>query len=53
MLVPSAWTASVRHERTGSPSSWTVHAPAEYRLRVARVLVRRALRELAGADDGR
>ena len=24
---PSAWTASVRQERTGSPSSWTVHAP--------------------------
>ena len=24
---PSAWTASIRHERTGSPSSWTVHAP--------------------------
>jgi carbon-monoxide dehydrogenase medium subunit len=30
-----------------------LHAPAEYRLRVARVLVRRALHELAGADDGR
>ena len=24
---PSAWTASIRHERTGSPSSCTVHAP--------------------------
>ena len=24
---PSAWTASVRHERTGSPSSCTVQAP--------------------------
>ena len=24
---PSAWIASVRQERTGSPSSWTVHAP--------------------------
>ena len=26
-LVPSAWTASIRQERTGSPSSSTVQAP--------------------------
>ena len=24
---PSAWTASIRHERTARPSSTTVHAP--------------------------
>ena len=24
---PAAWTASIRHERTGLPSTMTVHAP--------------------------
>ena len=25
--LPWAWTANIRQERTGSPSTWTVQAP--------------------------
>jgi carbon-monoxide dehydrogenase medium subunit len=45
--------AAARLQRGDATPYADLHASADYRLRVARVLVRRALLELEGADDGR